>query len=255
MPFAGSKAMNQQQRLSVFKAQTENVRELNSAWAHLKRSIHAQLLVGNDKSVEVHTRLLALTYCAWTEALFSKLIHTPHGFELDEIAQIKTEARANGVTAGWRKCIELSVRNVEAARAGHLANVTQTLRRLIDTYIEAPSILRNKIAHGQVFIALNRDNTDVNPELTSGISNLNVVVLDRHKTACQGLSDIVENIVESPQKGAMRDYWVLTQQITEHLQETASHTIEEKVAHLREKAAHNKRFKPTDPPSAGRGLT
>jgi hypothetical protein len=253
--FAGLNPMNQEERLRVFQAQTANVRELNSAWVHLKRSIHPQLLSGNEKGVEVHTRLLALTYCAWTEALFSKLIHTPYGFDLDEIDQIKTEARTNGVTAGWRRCLTLAIRHVEGERAGHLANVTQSVNRLIDRYIESPSLVRNKIAHGQVVIALNRDNTDVNYDLTSEIEQLNIVALDRHKYACQGMADIVEAIIESPQKGAMRDYWTLTQQVTDHLTETEGHSIETKIALLREKAAHSKRFKATGPASPDAAAT
>lgn len=95
--FACNGIMNQIQRLDIFKAQTANVRELNGAWSHLKRSINRDLIKNNQNSLNVHTRLLALTYCAWTGALFSKLIHTPHGLSLVDISQIKTEAKENGV--------------------------------------------------------------------------------------------------------------------------------------------------------------
>lgn len=230
--------MNQVQRLSVFKAQTDNVRELNAAWAQLKRSIHVEYLSGNSKGAEVYTRLLALTYCTWSEALFSKLIHTPYGFTLDEIAQIKAEANAKGVTSGWRKSVALAIRRVKGSRSGHLANVKKEVDSLIEIYIEAPSLVRNKIAHGQVVVALNRGNSDINGELTSKLKQLDVVVLDRHKVACQGLADIVEALIESPQKGAMRDYWSVAQSISQHLHDTQSHTLQTKLASLRKKKAY-----------------
>ena len=235
--------MNQQERLRVFKAQTANVRELNASWRHLKRSINFDLVRGDAISVTVHTRALALTYCAWTEALFSKLIHTPYGLTLDEIDQIKRVSRDTGVVTGWRKCASLAFRRVRASRSGHVANAAQEVDRLIMSYIEAPSLLRNKIAHGQVVVALNRNNTDVNADMSADLSQLNVVTLDRHRFACQGLADIVEAVIESPQKGAMRDYWSLTQRITDHLRDTRRYSLADKVSHLQSKAKRTARPK------------
>ncbi len=40
-------------------------------------------------SANVQTKILALVFSAWAEARFSKLIHTPYGFDLNEIRQIK----------------------------------------------------------------------------------------------------------------------------------------------------------------------
>jgi hypothetical protein len=238
--FACYEIMNQEQRLDIFKAQTANVRELNSAWSHLKRSINRDLVKNNQKSLHVHTRLLALTYCAWTEALFSKLIHTPHSLSLVDISQIKVETKANGVTAGWKKCVQLALKNMDGAKDGLKANVAKAISKLIKEYIEEPSILRNKIAHGQVVEALNKNNTNINPSITSKLKELNIVTLDRHKFACQGLSDIVENIIESPRKAAIRDYWPLTVKIQRHLEETRNFTIEQKAELLKEKTSHNK---------------
>lgn len=234
--FAGRQTMNQAQRLAVFRAQTTNVRELNTAWVHVKRSIHAQLLRNDQKAVEVHTRVLALTYCAWAEALFSKLIHTPHGFALSEIAQVKAVQAADGITAAWTKCVQLALRRVVSARGDHISEVKRTLGKLIGEYIEKPSVLRNTLAHGQVIVALNRGNTDVNTVLSTDIAGLNIVVLEQHKTACEGLADIVEAIVESPQLGALRDYWARAQGLSERLGDMQRYTLEEKVKRLRAKA-------------------
>lgn len=229
--------MDQRQRLAVFRAQTSNVRELTATWAHVKRSIHAQLLTGNTKSVELQTKLLALTYCAWLEALFSKVIHTPHGFSLDEIAQIKREGQASGISAAWKKCVQLALRRVRAAKTGHVANVSRQLNRLIAEYVEAPSLLRNKVAHGQIVLALNRGNTDVNADLTAQLQDVDLVKLDRWRAASQGMADIVENIIESPRKGAMRDYWTLMQRVLDKLETSRGYTLADKVELLKAKKA------------------
>ena len=227
--------MDQNKKLEIFKAQTANCRELKGTCKHLKRNIHLGLIKGDTQSVNSHTKLFALTYCAWTEALFSKLIHTPYGFDISEIDQIKTARQGKSITEAWKCAVTLAVRRVDGGNAGHLANVKRTLNKLIDEYVESPSQIRNKIAHGQVKIALNKDNTDLNDSLTAEIDNLDVVKIDRLIMGFQGLADIIEGIIESPEKGAYRDYWALTQRITDNLEKTSKYTLDKKIENLREK--------------------
>lgn len=224
--------MDNNDKLAIYRAQTENVRASQLAWANLKRSINSDLVKGDQRSATTHTRLLALTYSSWAEGALLKLIHTPYGFDVGEIEQIQA---SKTVVEAWRKCIELALRRVEATRSGHLANVQQTLDRLVKEFVEKPSLLRNKLAHGQLVIALNRANTAVNSELTAEIASLDVVKLDRLHDALQGLSDIIEAIVESPVKGALRDYWTLLQRVESHLERTKGFTLEDKARQLREK--------------------
>ena len=74
--------MNNADRLQIFHAQTDNVRMLNQARTQIKRAINSALRKGDKTSSQVHTKLLALVFCAWVEANFSKLIHTPSGFTM-----------------------------------------------------------------------------------------------------------------------------------------------------------------------------
>lgn len=228
--------MTNEEKLAIFRAQTTNVRAFEGAWRAIKRSIHSALAKEDQSSARTHTRLLALTYSAWAEALLSKLIHTPYGFNTDEINQIKLAGK-NGISNCWRKCIQLALLRVEASKSGHLHNVGQTLNRLVQEFVEDPSLLRNKLAHGQLVVALNRDNTAVNNDLTSEINDLDVVKIDRLRDALQGLSDIVEAIIESPQKGALRDYWKLHLAITNRLEQTANYSLADKVQFLKAKRA------------------
>lgn len=167
---------------------------------------------------------------------FSKLIHTPYGFELGEIEQIKIAQRASIVEA-WRKCIELASAKVEAGKSNYLPNVRQRLERLVDKYISTPSLVRNKIAHGQWAHALNRENTNLNNELTAQISNLDVVYLDILREAFTGVSEIVEAMIESPNKAFQRDYWTILTKIESHLAATERYTLADKIARLKSKAS------------------
>lgn len=224
--------MNEQQRVAVFEAQTINVRELERAWAHINRQINALILQKNQKSVEITTKLLALVYCALAESIFSKLIHTPYGLLLDEIEQVKTAANGQGVKSGWLKCADLALKRVEGARSNHGHNVRLKLSSMIEQYIFDPSLVRNKLAHGQWCVALNRDNNAINPEITNEIELHTVVELYRRKHALEKLAAIVEDIIESPNKAHHRDYWVHLTEFEDKQNELASWTLEKKVARL-----------------------
>ncbi|MCA7923708.1 hypothetical protein LGM35_14570 [Burkholderia cenocepacia] len=229
--------MDEQQRLAVFKAQTTNVQELESAWKHINRQINALILDKNHKAVEISEKILALIYCALAESLFSKLIHTPHGLPLDEIRQIKDAVNADGVKEGWIKCAEFSMKRVGGAKSNHSPNVLQKLRELINRYIFDPSVVRNKLAHGQWSIALNRHNTAVNDQITKQIEEHNVVELYRRLEALKKLAVILEDIVESPNKAHHRDYWTHLTQFEETQRKLADWTMDKKVEQLFAKKA------------------
>ena len=101
--------MDNAARLDVYRAQTENVRMLNQARKQINKAINYALRKGDIVSSQVQTRILALVFCAWVEANFSKVIHTPYGFTLDEISQIKRAYQRPNLETGWKKCIELGL--------------------------------------------------------------------------------------------------------------------------------------------------
>lgn len=229
-------------RDDVFGAQTENVRALEQAWKHVNKSINAAYSCGDISSAEIHTKLLAQVYCAFAEAVFSKVIHTPNGLTLDEISQVKSKGKKNIVEA-WKKCVGLALRKVEGNSSGHVANTQKKIFSLIDAYVYDPSLLRNKIAHGQWRVALNSNNTKVNQGITTKVNAVTVVDLYRYKEAFQSLFRIVEDIIESPNKAHHRDYWVHITQFEESQKDMASWSVEKKVKALKLKRARAKMYK------------
>jgi hypothetical protein len=226
--------MQESDRLDVFNAQTENVRALEQAWKHINKTINSAYSSGEISTAEIHTKLLAQVYCAFSEAVFSKVIHTPNGLTLDEIAQVKSKGNSNIVEA-WKKCVELSLRKVQGKASGHIANTRQKIESLIDSYIYDPSLLRNKIAHGQWKVALNSHNTKINQCLTNKIQSITVVDLYRLKAAFQSLFRIIEDIIESPNKAHHRDYWQHITKFEESQKEMASWTLANKITSLKQK--------------------
>lgn len=227
--------MNEQDREDVFRAQTTNVQELERAWKLLNRQLNAQMVANNSSATLIDTKLLALLYSALAEATFSKIIHTPHGLSLAYISQIKAAVNSSGVKAGWTKCIELALHNVAASKSNHGPNIHLRLERLVHAYIFDPSLIRNKLAHGQWKIALNRANDAVNSDLTAQMAALDVIRLYRLKEALTSLAGLVEDIIESPNKAHMRDFWPRIYAMQDKQYEMSQWTLQEKLAQLRRK--------------------
>jgi hypothetical protein len=214
--------MDQQEKLQVFNAQTANVRRLESAGRQIRRSIHHAIRRSDAASEKAHSLVWALLYCAWLEALFSKLVHTPYGFTLDQIEQIKREHKAKGVQYGWHKCIELGLRRVSSPKSNYLPNIRQRLDSYVTEYVQEPAGLRNKIAHGQWEVALNRDHTAVNAQQTAGLLSLDVVTVDKWQAVAKSLVAIIEALIESPKRAFHQDYWLLVTKLDEDVCRMAS---------------------------------
>lgn len=226
--------MDQDAKLEVYQAQVENLRGLASALKHVRGTLNSALRTGDYASTESFNRMYALLYCSWVEANFSKTIHTPYGFDLDEIEQVKI-AQKTSVGEGWKKCVALGIRHLDARRGNFSPNVAQKLSRLIETYVVDPSVIRNKLAHGQWRIALNRENSSVNHDLTRDISLINVVEIEKRIYCQKKLTDLVESLIETPDKMFIRDWYNTVSQIEAELLERSKYTLDGHVAILRKK--------------------
>jgi len=230
--------MNKKEQLDIFVAQTKNVRQLEKAWKHVQRTINHELAIDNPTSAMLHTKLLALIYCAWSEANFSKLLHTPYGFNLSEIEQIKKMAKED-ILRGWKKCLELGLKKILInARSNYIPNIKLKVERFIDEYVGNPRLLRNKIAHGQWQIALNTKNDNINLKLTHQMTELNVVQIFVWRKVYQGLSNIIEAMIESPKKSFHKSYYDEIKKVESLLKETKNWTLKNKIKLLKEKKSH-----------------
>lgn len=231
--------MDYQAALEVYKAQTQNVRSLDKVINQIKRTINNRLKIGNNPGALIQTKILALTYSAWAEVSFSKLIHTPYGFNPDEMKQIKDEHKKGGLERGWQKCLELALRKLDAStRTNEVPNIRQKLSRYIKTYIIEPSIIRNKIAHGQWTIALNEGNTAANQKYTDRIADLDIVRISIWIRVYEFLENIIEDLIESPNRAFRRDYWGHLTGLDEFLSKAEDWSLQDKAKLLKKKYSY-----------------
>lgn len=224
-----------QEITSVFQAQTKNVRELEKAWSTINRTINDAYRTDNIHLAKFQTKMLGLVFCALAEVTFFKLIHTPYGLSGVEIAQIKYEAKQD-IVKGWQKCLVLSSKKIESNKSNHVPNIVKSVSLLINNYIKEPSLIRNKIAHGQWHTALNRKNTAINQELTDKVNDLTIVDLYRYKTSFEKLSTILEDIIESPNKAHWKFYWLHVTEYEALQSEIAKWTLQKKIDRIKIKA-------------------
>ncbi len=221
--------MTKAEILELYMRQSENVRELNRVKAILIKDINHHIRKSEAFQLEIKTKLLALLYTAWSEAQFVQIVYTPSGFTSSEIENIKTTKNSTGVSDGWKQMIELALRKVgEWKKSADLQNRRQELFRIVDEYIKEPSLLRNKIAHGQWLNALNRENTAINSQITTDLAALDVVEITRWFEVHRFLGFIVRDLVQSPRIGFHKNYWVNLTALENLLEKTKDWTIESK---------------------------
>lgn len=226
--------MDNAAKLTIYKAQVDNVRSLQTALRQVHRLINSALRHNDAAQTEHLTKIYALLFCTWAEANFLKVIHTPHGLELDELEQIKA-AKRSSIAGGWKKAVELGLRHLDASRGNFKPNARQKLNELVDTHVFDPSLLRNKLAHGQWTVALNRDNDAVHADMTAKIGSLDVVKIMSWLEVHRLLASLVETLLESPTKTFMRDWYEYVVELGDKMEDAELRTLSDHIAALKAK--------------------
>lgn len=224
---------------AIYEAQVDNVKELKKAWNNINRAINEAYRSDDLPSAKFQTKLLSMVFCAYAEASFSKLIHTPYGFNGSEINKIKS-AQDQSIVRAWNECLRIATNKIPSKRSNHVPNIIREIKNLITAYIEEPSHIRNKIAHGQWLIALNSENTKINQDLSGKINNVTVIDLMKYKAAFERLSSIIEDIVESPEKAHFNYYWQHISDFHDDQKEMSTWTLTEKIKRLKQKKTYHK---------------
>lgn len=226
--------MDQLRRNDIYEAQCANVRALVGARKQIKSSINEALKSNKDHQVDTLTKTLAVVFTAWVESSFSKLIHTPRGFNLQQIATVKAAA-GNNVVSGWEKCIDTAMRKHNAVQSGFTQSDRNRLKTAVNNLVKSPSEIRNKIAHGQWIKALNGKNTDVNEAATQAISDLSIVKIDMWFDCQTKLSVVVEHLIVSPNKAFIKTYRTHMDELEAMYIKRSNWTLESKRSRLKQR--------------------
>jgi len=227
--------MTEQDIYDLYVLQSKNVRRLKQVQGNLIKDINFYLKKSNEFQVEIKTKLLALLYCTLSEAQFIQIVHTPDGFSSDEIDKIKS-AKNTKLEDGWKLMIDLAMDKVGNWKSNNdLAGRRDYILKIIDEFIIKPSVLRNKIAHGQWKFALNRENTKQNEEMTIQLDNLDVVQISKWFEIHQFMALIIRDLIQSPKKGFHNNYWVNLTELEQYVEMSKHWTIETKKVQLMRK--------------------
>ena len=223
----------------IFDAQVLNVRMLQSTWTQIKRSINQAYKRGDKSFATIQTKVLALVFCAYSEALFSKLLHTPNALSTDQIEQIKKSGK-NNISRAWIKCIHIATSRIDGGKENHIPNLRKRLGNFVLKYIIEPSQVRNKVAHGQWAIALNSDGTAINRDLTNQLQDLDIVKIERMYHAFMSFVSIMDNIIASPNKAHWKFYWDHITEYETKQQEMATWKLADKISNMNVKYSRRK---------------
>ena len=219
----------------LYVLQSKNVRQLKKVQANLNKDINFYINKNDNFQIELKTKLLALLYSTLSEAQFIQFIHTPDGYTSTEISEIKS-AKNRNLEEGWRELIDKAMSKVgDWSNNPDLLNRRNSIIDIVKEFIVKPSILRNKIAHGQWQIALNRENTNKNEELTEKLETLNVVIVSKWFDIHQFMGLIIRDLIQSPSKGFHNNYWTNLIKLEQYLNDTNDRTFETKRALLMRK--------------------
>jgi hypothetical protein len=219
---------------SVFSIQTENVKEIEKSWEQGNRLVNESYRQNDKAAAKFQTKLMALLFSAYTEAIFSKLIHTPNALSQSEITSLKSKFKNNSYI-GWVSCLKLVVGKITSKDQVYKDKVITDVMRLLKDYIKEPSEVRNRMAHGQWSVALNSKNTKENDVITSKIEELNIVTLTKYKKSFYLVALIIEDLIESPEKAHVKFYQDLVIKFDYEQAKMSNWTMAERVRKLKPK--------------------
>jgi len=219
--------------LIIYKCSVSNVRELKKQRCNLKRLFNKCICHNDKPSFDTLTKLYALLYSSFAETCFLKMLHTPYGFSDELINQVLSQRNLEQQRI---KCLELAFQGIDSeANKRDIQNKKQILTKHIQTYIIQPSEIRNKIAHGQWKVALNSKNSNKNDETTGKIADLDFVKIDILFELYEKTAQVLEDLIESPQKTHFRDFYLHITKLEELIEKTKEWTFESKIKKIRGK--------------------
>lgn len=252
----------------IFRIQSENVQHLRQIINILKTDINNAIKESDDFRVAMQTKLLALTYSAWSEAQFIQIVYTPNIFTEDEI---KSLLKDSGIFNKWKMLIKFSFLYKEKFDLKKKLNIINFLKQskpehwkllieeennnynqnkilskkrkleitnYLEKYIDKQSKIRNKIAHGQWINGLMDDNDTfggkkLDEELTNKIKNLNVVDIMIEFEVHTTLGKIIRDLVQSPHKGFNNNYQKYIDELNDFFNKSSLWTISDKKNRLK----------------------
>lgn len=211
----------------LYKAYVSNVTEFLTTEKEIRKIINRGLKEKKENTVKIQTKLYALLYSTYSESSFMKMILTPYGFEQNFVNEILSQ---DSIQDKWFKVLDLAfLKFTKFSKNSDIPNKKQKLKKIITNYVIDPSIIRNKIAHGQISIALNKKNTALNLDISQKIDSLDYVKIYIQFEIHKKLVSIIEDLIESPEKAHYNYYFTKFQELEKFIEKSKDWTTETKM--------------------------
>lgn len=222
------------QKDPLYSAQCENTAQLFKAIKAMQKQINSYVRKKDTFNVATSTKLLALLYSAWSEAVIFEMVLTPSGLSQPQSTEIRHIKKKHGLYQAWRKLIEFATDKITSNQ--DKSRVRECLEQLkLEKYLEAPARIRNKLAHGQWVQAFNQNNTKLDPELSKRIETLDYVHILNSVEVHRHLSYFFRDLIQSPTKGFMNRYENHIKNLEDHIRKTSHWSIASKKVLLQKK--------------------
>jgi hypothetical protein len=166
-------------RAEICEAHARNRAKLSTAITHLEIALNTAIRNNSKEQQHALIRVVVVLRMAWMESSFACLLHSKNVLSDNQVNFIRGYPSE---IAKWNGLCEFLFRlqylggKQKALNRVNLGVTPYTrftlLQEVLDNYI-APFIeLRNKLAHGQWYIALTNDGTNKSPDMTSTVWTL-----------------------------------------------------------------------------------
>ena len=137
----------------------------------------------------------------------------------------------------------ISTRKSIGKKSNFLPNSRKKIEQIINRYLQEPSELRNKIAHGQWTCTFNKHNSALTHETSAKIEKITIVDIDIWLSAFTTLGELLFLANQSPLKGYSEQYWNKITKIEQELERRSSWTFNKKVQLMHAKHAKKDYYK------------
>ena len=159
----------------------------------LLRQLNRCLATNNLSAVESLTISFALMFSTWAEAQFMQVLHTPDFLQDSDIE----DARAKCIEKQWIYLLDKGFARVQENQPLK-DEKKHDIALIIQKNTVQASLIRNKLAHGQFQIALNREWTNKREDMTTQIAELDFVKIDYLFKIQQVIGFLIRDLVQSP---------------------------------------------------------
>lgn len=185
------------------KYHRNNFDQVNSAVKQIERATRSAVGRNDEPAVKHFTNVLMMMVAVKAEARLNQVLYVPDGLKEVQRRQILAES---SLYDKWRATVDLAYRvkfsiPVNASIVDKLLHSDRARYETIVSFLadELQELIqsRNKLAHAQWMFPLNKEFTEVSPDLMRFMKTENCVTLFLRNEALDAMGNIISDLIQS----------------------------------------------------------